>query len=192
MLHAHHTWLLHAHYWLLWHTPHHAWLLHAHYWLLHAHAHNWLLHAHTHDWLAHHSWLLHSHHHLRGHHWLLVAHAHNLLCRGKLDLSLKIVGHLIWVYAMSGSIWCFRWGPGTFQVQLAGLFALVMDREPVVEASIDAQSAKFDDCLANEVASCHVLVIHRDIHVIANVLHIDIEHLVPLWCLTSALKRSCA
>ena len=86
--------------------------------------------------------------------------------------------------------WCFGGSPDAFQVQLAWLLTLVIDREPIVEATIDTQRAKFDYRLADEVARGHVFVEHRNIHIIANVLHIDVEHLVPLGGFASALQRS--
>ena len=128
-----------AHHWLLHHRLSHHWL--SHHWLLHhGLAHHWLLH----HWLLHHRLAHHGstsvhgllHHRLAHHgssvHWLLLGNAHatkhhSLLTRGchhgvGCDICLVFRGASRLPFAL--------------EVHLARLLSLVLDREPVVNATI--------------------------------------------------------
>ena len=75
-------------------------------------------------------------------------------------------------------------------MHLAGLLALVLDGEPVINAVVDTQGTQLDNGLANQVTRGHVFIEHGHGHIVANVLHVDVEDLVPLGGLASTLQCS--
>jgi len=147
---------LHAglHHLLLWghHSRLHAWLHH----LLLGWHHTWLHHARLHTWL--HTWLHHTWLHAWLHAWL-----HHLLLGGT------------WLTLSSRCSWL----PNGFQVDLSRLLASVGNLEPVIDATIDAEGGEFDGSLTNQIIRAWVLVVDLDGQVITDILHIDVECLVP-------------
>ena len=166
---------------LLWHLhrhshcrlPHHAGLLHTHHrlhhWLHHGLLHHGLLHGHHHRLWLHHHWLLH-------HHRLCVPHLHHLLGSHLLHLS-------VYLFNLRNSR-----RPDTPQVDLPRLLALILDREPFIEATICAQGRYFNSRATDGVTAGQVLIEHRDGHIVANVLHIKLEGFVPFRCLAATLQ----
>ena len=138
--------------------------------------------AHSH-WLhsAHHHRLLERHHWLH-HHRLLIAHRHHLLRGHVLDLIADLLGHL--------GRRDLRGFPLATQVDLAALFAAVLDDEPVVEAAVGAEGRDLDIGGTDQVTRSHVLIKHGHRHVIPNILDIDFKHLFPFGRLARTLQRA--
>jgi len=167
-----HHWLLHTrlHHWLLHAWLHHSWLHHArllHHWLLHTWLHHWL-HAWLHHWL--HTWL---HHRLHAglHHRLLHSWLHHLLLGCLLRLGLTLSGGL----------------EHTLDVDLSRGFTSVGNAEPLIDTTGDAKGGKLDDCDTNNIVGARILVVDLNVHVIANVFHIDLEGLIPNGGLASTV-----
>ena len=190
LLHArlHHTWL---HTWL-----HHAWLHHAwlhswlhHTWLHHTWLHSWLHHTWLHHWL--HAWLHHARlHHTWLHTWLHHAWLHHTwLHHTRL--------HHTWLHllacgscATSATSALSCWLPDSLQMNLTGRFTLVLNRKPVIDSMVDAEGGKFDSSLANFVIGTGVLIEALNRQIVSDVLHINVEGLVPNGRLTSSILDS--
>ena len=93
--------------------------------------------------------------------------------------------------ASYASRFCLSWSPVSLQVHLTGLLTLELDGEPVIEATSDAQGTQLDGCLADQVARTRILIEYRNDHVVADVLHINIEDLIPFWRLSGRVDRPC-
>ena len=182
-----HTWLL-LHAWLsilLLHSlgRHAIRLLH----LLRRHSHTRLHHAwlsilllrrHSHSGL-HHAWLHHAGlHHTRLHHTRL----HHLLL-----LLLRRLGG----GSGSASTRSTRRLPDGLEVDLASDLALPLNLEPLCEASTYAKGGQLDGGLTNFVVATDILIEHFNGQVVANVLHINVEGLVPDGGLASTVLHCC-
>lgn len=181
-LRGHHAWL-HA----LWvHARlHHSWLavtrlhsgLHHALWvhagLHHAWLHTWLHHAGLHHAWLHHAWLHHTWLHSGLHHAWLHARLHHLLMASS-------------CLATCGSSRS-SWFPDGLQMDLTSLLASVSDLEPLVDAGTDAEGRKLEGSLANLVVGSNILVEDFESNVVANVLDVDIEGLIPNWRLACAV-----
>ena len=194
----HHTWL---HTWLH-HTRLHAWLHHwlhtwlHHAWLHHTWLHTWLHHAWLHAWLHHwlHAWL----HHARLHHtWLHARLHHARLHHTRLHHTWlhawlhAWLHHLLLACSSTSALSALTcWLPDSLQMNLTGRFTLVLNRKPVIDSVSDTEGGKFDSSLANFVIGTGVLIEDLNCHVVSNVLHIDVEGLVPNGRLTSSILDS--
>jgi hypothetical protein len=67
--------------------------------------------------------------------------------------------------------------PLSSKVDVTTVLAFILDLEPLIDSSIDAQSRQLDNGLAHLVARCHILIPNRDCHVVSDILDIDFEHL---------------
>ena len=187
LLHAglHHTWL---HTWL-----HHTWLHHA--WLHHAWLHTWLHHT----WL-HHTWLHSRLHHTWLHHWLHAWLHHARLHHTRLHHAWL---HHTWLHARLHHAWLHLlacgscatsaltcWLPDSFQMNLTGRFTLVLNRKPVIDSVVDAEGGKFDSSLANFIIGTGVLIEALNRQIVSDILHINVEGLVPNGRLTSSILDS--
>ena len=147
---------------------HHAGLLHTrlhHLLLLHTR-----LHARLHHTRLHHAGLLHTRlHHARLHHTGL--HHTGLLHTGLHHARLACTGRL-----GAASITSF---PDRLEVNLTGLLSTVCHLEPLIDAVADAKSRKLEGSLANLVVCADILIEDFNHEVVANVLHLDVEGLVP-------------
>ena len=210
-LHAwllHHTWLLHAgllhHSWLLHHAGllhagllHHAWLLH-HTWLLALHICHLILLLCDHLLLLHHLLL---HHLLLGHHLLLVDNHSGLLhlARSHLILRLTIAWHAVasWdsealklTSDRSFSSFGATRSPGALKVDGTGLFASVLNGEPLVDSGAYTQGGQLDRGFADQVAGGYIFIEDLDCHVITDILDVELESLLPARGLTSTLEST--
>ena len=176
--------------WLLIHHRrllHHRLLHHRRLLLTHHHLRlldHWRL---AHHRLIHHGLLLR--HGLLHHHWLLLRHHIGLLLRHYSVDSL--LGHVLNVLAQGSYHAIFR-RPDTLKTDLTRLLALVVDRKPFIDTSIDAKSWDFD-CARSYLLTAHcVFIEYNYLHIIANVLDVDVEDLVPLGSLACTPERECA
>ena len=143
---------------------HHAGLLHTrlhHLLLLHTRLH----HARLHHTRLHHAGLLHTRlHHARLHHTGLLhtrLHHAGLACTGRLGAA-----------SITSS-------PDRLEVNLTGLLSTVCHLEPLIDAVADAKSRKLEGSLANLVVCADILIEDFNHEVVANVLHLEVEGLVP-------------
>ena len=75
-------------------------------------------------------------------------------------------------------------------MNLARLLALEMDREPFIDSVSDAETGKFERSLANQIACSDIFVQNLDFKIIADILDVEVESLLPSWGLSSALESS--
>lgn len=177
--------------WLLIHHRrllHHRLLHHRRLLLTHHHLRlldHWRL---AHHRLIHHGLLLR--HGLLHHHWLLLRHHIGLLLR-HYSVDSSLLGHVLNVLAQGSYHAIFR-RPDTLKTDLTRLLALVVDRKPFIDTSIDAKSWDFD-CARSYLLTAHcVFIEYNYLHIIANVLDVDVEDLVPLGSLACTPERECA
>ena len=84
------------------------------------------------------------------------------------------------------------WLPNRFEVDRTGLLSLEVDLEPIITTLSHAKRGKFDCGLSNKIAITHVFVKNFEVHVIADVLDIDLEKLVgPFRCFAGVLHGLC-
>ena len=113
----------------------------------------------------HHAGLLHTRlHHARLHHTGLLhtrLHHAGLACTGRLGAA-----------SITSS-------PDRLEVNLTGLLSTVCHLEPLIDAVADAKSRKLEGSLANLVVCADILIEDFNHEVVANVLHLEVEGLVP-------------
>ena len=214
LLHAwlHHHWLLHAglhhgllhaglHHGLLHAWLHHSWLHHT--WLLHTGLHHsWLLHHWLHSWLhtgLHHTWLLHTGLHHRLHSWLhhrlhawLHHRLHAWLHHARLHHTwLHTWLHHLRLLLLSGTscrLSCRR--EFTLEMNLARASTSVSDLEPIIDSVVCTKGGKFYDSDTNLIIRAGILVVNLQLHIVADILDIDLECLIPHGSLACAILRS--
>jgi len=130
--------------------------------------------------IAHRSdWLLHSH----GEHL-----SHLLGVREPCSLLNWSGGHLLRMSSLLGC--CTRLscgGPLTSKMDLASSLTLISNREPLIQASGNADRGQLHLAGTNSVVGSNIFIEDFDGHVVSDVLDIDFEHLVPLRGLACVL-----
>ena len=201
-----HTWLhrrvarlARRHHSLWVHTWLHTRLARRHHSRLHARLH-WRVagltrwhHARLHAWLhlrvltrRHHAWLhawLHGvlarRHHARLHTGL----HHTWLHTGRHHARL----HHSWLHLWLGSFVATSSFPDRLEMNLASRFALVCDLEPLIDAIADTKSRELESSFTDLIICTRILVVNDQCHIVANILNVDIECLVPDRCLASTI-----
>jgi len=129
--------------------------------------------------IAHRSdWLLHSH----GEHL-----AHLLGVGEPLILLNWSGGHLLLRISSLGRTSLSRGVPLTFKMHLASRLTLISNREPLIQASLDAEGRQLHLAGTDGVVGSNIFIEHFDAHVVSDVLDVDFEHLVPLRVLACAV-----
>ena len=74
--------------------------------------------------------------------------------------------------------------PSALEMEVTRLLALVVNREPFINSVNNAQGRGLDVGLTNHVIAFHAFVEGFNDHVVADILDIDVESVVPLWVLS--------
>ena len=75
-------------------------------------------------------------------------------------------------------------------MNLTRLLALEMDGEPFINSVSDTKTGKFERSLANQIACSDIFIQNLDFKIIADILDVEVESLLPSWGLSGALERS--
>ena len=76
-------------------------------------------------------------------------------------------------------------------MDLAALFTAILDDEPVIKATIDAEGRDLEFGRPDQVTRGHIFIKHGHRHVISNILDINVKYLLPFRSFTRTLQRAC-